>query len=45
MNTVEIIGTALGAVIVMIVLWKILRHGTLPPRNDVDPDDYRSAGA
>lgn len=45
MNIFEIIFTVIGAVIIALVLWRIIRNGTVPPTLDVDPDDRYSSGA
>lgn len=44
MNTLEIIVALIGAAIIAVVLWKILRHGAVPPTLDVDPDDRSGIG-
>ena len=40
MSTAEMVWAVIGALIVIIVLWQIRRHGTVPPTLDVDPDDH-----
>jgi len=45
MDTLLIIVTLIGAAIIALVLWKILRNGTVTPTLDVDPDDRYSSGA
>lgn len=44
MNTLEIIVACIGAVIIAVVLWKVLRHGAVPPTLDVDPNDRSGIG-
>jgi len=44
MSMVEAVIATIGAAIIALVLWKIARHGAVPPTLDVDPDDHRSWG-
>ena len=44
MSTAEIVGAITGALIVIIVLWQIRRHGTVPPTLEVYPDSRSGIG-